>query len=179
MNTGVNNPNWKGGRSVASNGYIIVRVGVDHHLADVRGYAYEHRIVAEQKLGRRLCKGEQPHHINGNKQDNRPENLVVMKSMAHHRNQHRKRNTERKLADQPNPTIICQCGCGALFGKFDNDGRPRVFVSGHNPQGAPTREQILKFVAHSPLHTRQLAAVCGRSHQAIRLPLGRKIGCTY
>src|SRR4051812_41815968 len=45
------NPNWRGGRSIASNGYIIVRVGVGHHLADVRGYAYEHRLVAEQKLG--------------------------------------------------------------------------------------------------------------------------------
>lgn len=43
---------WKGGRSIASNGYVLVRVGKKHHLADVRGYAYEHRIVAEQKLGR-------------------------------------------------------------------------------------------------------------------------------
>lgn len=43
---GANNHMWRGGRSVASNGYMLVRVGVDHPLADVRGYAYEHRIGA-------------------------------------------------------------------------------------------------------------------------------------
>lgn len=50
------NPNWKGGRSIASNGYVLIKVGTGHHLADVRGYAYEHRLVAERKLGRRLLR---------------------------------------------------------------------------------------------------------------------------
>ena len=45
------NGQWKGGRTVASNGYILIRVGKEHHLADVRGYAYEHRLIAETKLG--------------------------------------------------------------------------------------------------------------------------------
>lgn len=48
------NANWRGGRSIASNGYVLIRVGTGHHLADVRGYAYEHRVVAENSLGRRL-----------------------------------------------------------------------------------------------------------------------------
>ena len=67
-NTGPAHNRWKGGRSIASNGYVLVRVGKRHHLADVRGYAYEHRLVAEEKLGRRLTPGEIPHHINGIKQ---------------------------------------------------------------------------------------------------------------
>ena len=33
------NSNWRGGRSLASNGYILLRVGIKHPLADVRGYA--------------------------------------------------------------------------------------------------------------------------------------------
>lgn len=45
---------------------------------------HEHRIVAENMLGRDLVKGEVVHHINHNKRDNSPENLMVFKSQADH-----------------------------------------------------------------------------------------------
>lgn len=51
---GPENYMWKGGRAVTSHGYVLIRVGAEHHLADVRDYAYEHRLVAAEKLGRRL-----------------------------------------------------------------------------------------------------------------------------
>lgn len=131
-NTAAKNGMWKGGRSIASNGYVIIRVGKEHHLADVRGYAYEHRIVAERKLGRRLRKGEQIHHLNGNKKDNSDTNIEVTRSRFHHAVKHRKVGFTRQLPSQPNPVIFCRCGCGVKFKHFDNSGRPRRFVSGHN-----------------------------------------------
>jgi hypothetical protein len=124
--------NWKGGRSVASNGYVLVRVGKDHHLADVRGYAYEHRLVAEQKLGRPLRKGEIPHHINGVKTDNRPENIEVVESRFAHHVKHRRKPGRCQLPHEPNPFVACACGCGEMFPRFDSHGRPRSYVSGHN-----------------------------------------------
>jgi hypothetical protein len=130
--TGAKNPMWKGGRSIASNGYVLIRVGKDHHLADVRGYAYEHRLVAEQKLGRRLLPGEIPHHINGVKTDNRPENIDVVASIFDHLVKHRRHNTGRRLPQEPNPTVACACGCGQSLARFDAWGRPRRFVTGHN-----------------------------------------------
>ncbi len=45
---------------------------------------YEHRLVMENYLGRKLYKGETIHHKNGNKSDNRLENLQLCTSMSDH-----------------------------------------------------------------------------------------------
>jgi hypothetical protein len=42
-----------------------------------------HRVVAEQMLGRELEKGEIVHHIDGDKWNNKPENLQVMTQSEH------------------------------------------------------------------------------------------------
>lgn len=127
---GPRNPNWKGGRSIASNGYVLIK-RPDHPRADCRGYVYEHILVAEQLIGRPVHKGEQVHHKNHIKTDNRPENLEVKASRAHHAAEHRKRADLRGL-DEPNPTISCACGCGQTFLRYDATNRPRRYISGHN-----------------------------------------------
>ena len=49
---------------------------------------HTHRVVAEQMMGRPLRPGEIVHHINGDKRDNRTENLQVLSSQAEHRKLH-------------------------------------------------------------------------------------------
>ena len=44
---------------------------------------HEHRVVAEQMLGRPLKRGEIVHHIDGDRRNNRPENLQVMTQSEH------------------------------------------------------------------------------------------------
>ena len=130
--TGERNPNWKGGRSLASHGYVLIRVGVGHHLADVRGYAYEHRLVAEKSLGRRLLPAEEVHHDDDSKANNEPGNLIVKGSRAEHRLAHRKPGSLLRPPGAANPSVPCDCGCGSVFQLYDASGRPRRYMNGHN-----------------------------------------------
>jgi hypothetical protein len=63
-------------------GYVRIYVPM-HTEANTWGYVYEHRIVAEQIIGRRLNKEEIVHHKNGKRWDNRLENLEVMNKNDH------------------------------------------------------------------------------------------------
>ena len=53
---------------------------------------HTHRIVAEQMLGRALNPREVVHHIDGNKRNNKPENLIVFTSQEEHAAYHEKQN---------------------------------------------------------------------------------------
>lgn len=125
------NPNWRGGRSIASNGYVLIRVGAGHPLADVRGYAYEHRLVAFAMLGRQLRDDEVVHHRDGNKQNNGWHNLEVLTHAEHHA-EHRTGERGLRMPGEPNPDVNCACGCGGAFPKYDASNRPRRFITGHN-----------------------------------------------
>lgn len=49
------------------------------------GYAPEHRVIASKKIGRQLYENEVVHHIDGNKNNNRPKNLWVMTRAEHNK----------------------------------------------------------------------------------------------
>jgi hypothetical protein len=69
-------------------------MGAEYNRITVNGKRmYEHRYVLEQKLGRPLAPGEEGHHINENKRDNRPENLEVKTRREHNAHHLHRLNT--------------------------------------------------------------------------------------
>lgn len=91
---------WRGGRDRQNQGYIrLKRKG--HPMADSYGYVLEHRMVMSEHIGRDLTRTETVHHINGIRDDNRIENLMLFESNSAHQAHHA---PERRL----NKT--CHCG---------------------------------------------------------------------
>lgn len=69
-------PWWKGGVH-KDRGYVMIYMPEHPSATKSHPYIYQHRLVMEKTLGRYLKSNEQVHHINGKRDDNRPENLVV------------------------------------------------------------------------------------------------------
>ena len=84
-----NHNHWNGGRSI-SNGYVYIFCP-DHPFANQRGYVAEHRLVMEAHVGRVLLPTEVVHHVNGTKDDNRIENLMLFSSTNEHTIHHAER----------------------------------------------------------------------------------------
>lgn len=75
------------GHRLRKNDRVIVFKPDNHHAftsGTLKGYVYEHIYNAECKLGRELLPGEVVHHIDENKVNNDPDNLLVFKSSYDH-----------------------------------------------------------------------------------------------
>lgn len=86
--SGAASGNWKGGRYLSTEGYVVIQTP--------EGRKYEHIMLAEKALGRPLPqygKGDGRnmvmHHIDGDKQNNAPDNLLICTHSYHTALHHR------------------------------------------------------------------------------------------
>ena len=91
MPFGGKSPNWRGGKSKTSGGYIQVTLKQEDKFfrpmcRHPKGNCYnvlEHRLIMAKYLGRCLLPSEQVHHINGVRDDNRINNLHLVSATIH------------------------------------------------------------------------------------------------
>ena len=80
---GEGHPKWKGGR-IKIKGYWFLHCPGHPNRKKGTNYVAEHRLVMEKKLGRYLLKSEVVHHIDGNRENNSENNLIVFQTNSQH-----------------------------------------------------------------------------------------------
>lgn len=102
--------NWKGGISTTKKGYRLV-LCPEHPRADTRGYVMEHILVWERETGLSVPLNCCIHHLNGDKTDNRIQNLCLMQHTAHtvfhHTGAKRSQETKDKISKAMRRNNLC------------------------------------------------------------------------
>lgn len=88
------------------------RVSMPNHPRASHGSVNEHVVIAERALGHYLPAGAHVHHVDGNKRNNKPSNLVICQDIKYHRMLHAR---ARIVAAGGDPDTQRICGkCHAL-----------------------------------------------------------------
>lgn len=108
-----------------------------------RGVIWEHIVVAETVLGKRLPLGAEVHHVDGTRRNNAPANLVICQSHAYHGLLHVRARVVR-AGGNPNTDRICsRCHCvRPAFAFFANERRCRECKRSYD------RERYARLRAH-------------------------------
>jgi hypothetical protein len=94
-------------RRFVSNGYLYICLP-KHPGARKDGYVAFHRYIMSKKLGRALKRDELVHHINGNKADNRIQNLMIVKGIGTHVAAHNGHELTGEFDTSENQRMITQ-----------------------------------------------------------------------
>ena len=142
------------------NGYIAYYLP-KHHLANKSGKVYEHMIVAEQMLGRKLKPEEVVHHNDRNRKNNSFDNLMVFKTNSDHSAYHAGRDIvlegdvyvaigkyqHRKYQDKNGIRIAVKNEC-PYCGRLKNS-RAKMCLECHKKEQAeniPPKEELYKLL---------------------------------
>lgn len=113
---------WNRAKILNREGYVKVRVGLGHPLADPNGYVYEHVIVWCAAGNRKPDIASVLHHRNGDRTDNRIENLELMLRSVHNalHTGWRRRDARGRFLPRAAGRLLD----GREWNEYPNGGRP-------------------------------------------------------
>ena len=110
------------------NGYWYLMVP-GHPKARTQGYVKVSRLVAEKSLGKILPEGAEVHHVDEDKQNDAPNNLVICQDRAYHFLLHQRKRAFEATGD-PNQRKCKYCKQWDTIDKFIKTGS-QDFCHGH------------------------------------------------
>lgn len=137
---GPNHPRWTEERMITDDGYVKLRVGTDHPLADPNGYAYEHLIIWVAAGNPRPPRGFLLHHKNDHRSDNRYGNLKL-RTIAEHAGDHGQLKltptAAKSIREQYAAGIVTQAKLAQTYGvphqRISKVIKGRIFKSAGGP----------------------------------------------
>lgn len=155
-------------------GYVFV-IYRDHPYCRKRGKILFHRLVVENKIGRYLTREESVHHVDGDRSNNDPDNLVLTTTGEHYKTYHRDSHKPRVCANcgddflpewndrenRPSPARYCSDACRSAAKKKNTSRSMRTARRIHNVDPEELRELVWK------LPTSQIARRLGVSDNAV------------
>jgi hypothetical protein len=114
---------WTEEKIITKDGYVKLRVGLCHPLADPNGYAYEHLIVWVAAGNPRPFLGEVLHHKNGVKTDNRIENLESINRAEHNKQHNRDMGRDPETGRFVGKRLAGRILYGREWNEFPGDSR--------------------------------------------------------
>lgn len=100
--------------TITAKGYLMIQDGGKQR--------FEHVVIAERALGHPLPPGAVVHHVNENRRDNRPENLVICPDNTYHKIIHERMKALAACGD-PNKRRCFVCGGYDEIGNLRKRGR--------------------------------------------------------
>lgn len=152
-------------KSFDVNGYVGYYIP-DYHLANKAGIVYEHMIMAEKILGRKLNVEEVVHHKDENRSNNSPENLMVFKTKADHAAYHQgcniKLDEDVYIALENDRSFCPNCGS-------HKEIKAKLCLNCYNKEKAkniPSREELYSLICE--YNMTQISRMFDVSDNAVR-----------
>jgi len=138
-------------------------------------YIYEHRLIAEQIVGRKLFDEEHVHHIDGNIKNNEIDNLIVFRTNSDHTRYH-KNGIMVKMSDNtytsPMLNVCVKCGreiCSTNKRRYCKKCQIEIFGTCQKTKvnKLPTKEDLSKLIDNKTSFC-EMGRIYGISDNGIR-----------